>query len=266
MAAPIEFWTDKSKWLFMHGYQVVKREEYPVPGHKLLAAIAGENVFCPICESSFLTFLPFGRVKRANAQCPSCDSLERHRLQFLFIRDKTGLFTSQQAKMLHIAPEAILHRKFKSLPNLDYTPIDKFTEGYSYPPDVQDMDILDLQFPENSFDFIICNHVLEHIPDDRRAMEQLYRVLKPGGLALLQVPLNKSLAVTYEDFSITDPAERIKHFGQFDHVRWYGRDYKDRLESVGFKVTVRDYISELGENAVFRYGLMEGEDIYCCQK
>jgi SAM-dependent methyltransferase len=228
--------------------------------------LEGDNVYCPICAGSFITFLPFGRVKRANAQCPQCDSLERHRLQFLFLKSDTNLFDGSPKKLLHVAPEQVFFRAFSTAPGIDYYPIDKFMEGYDYPPGTIDMDILYLGYADNTFDAIICNHVLEHIPDDKAAMRELFRVLKPGGVALLQVPLDKNRAVTYEDLAITDPQERIKHFGQFDHVRFYGLDYKDRLSAAGFTVAVIDCISRLCDNAVFHYGLMPGEDIYKCQK
>jgi predicted SAM-dependent methyltransferase len=226
----------------------------------------GDNVHCPVCGGDFITFLPFGRIKRANAQCPRCDSLERHRLQYLYLRNETTIFSRERVKLLHIAPEAQLYQQFRKLPNFEYIPIDKFTEGYAYPKDVLDMDILSLNFPDNSFDVIICNHVLEHIPDDKTAMKELFRVLKPGGVAFLQVPLDKSRDTTYEDFSIKDPKEREIHFGQFDHVRMYGKDYEDRLRTAGFAVNVVDYIEKLGPGSVFKYGLMAEEDIYVCSK
>ncbi|MBT8269766.1 MAG: methyltransferase domain-containing protein, partial [Bacteroidia bacterium] len=122
-------------------------------------------------------------------------------------------------------------------------------------------DICDLPFDDDSYDFIICNHVLEHIPDDRKAMSELLRILKPGGRAILQIPQDMEREETYEDPSITDPKEREKHFGQYDHVRVYGRDYFDRLRSVGFKVEEVDYTSALSDEEIDRYRLAKGEII-----
>lgn len=260
-------WTKSPFWVEggSANSNILAKETFSVGNKELIKALSGDNVSCPICEQQFITFLPFGRVKRSNAQCPVCDSLERHRLQFLFLKNETN-FLTKGGKVLHVAPEMPIYTRFKQLPQLEYIAIDKFMEGYGYASDVKDMDIMALQFPDNTFDLIICNHVLEHIPDDAGAMKEIFRVLKPGGTAMLQVPLDRNLAVTHEDLSITDPQERIKHFGQFDHVRQYGRDYKDRLEKAGFTVDVRDYAQQLGENSVFTYGLMAGEDVYHCQK
>jgi SAM-dependent methyltransferase len=236
------------------------------PAKTIADYLSGDDVHCDICGRSFITFLPFGRIKRANAQCPCCDSLERHRLQYMYLSRETTLFDNKEKKLLHVAPEQIFFNRFSGMSRIQYFPIDKFTEGYAYAKGTQDADLLNLPFHTNYFDYIICNHVLEHIEDDRAAMIELRRVLKPGGAAFLQVPLRKDMAVTYEDPSIIDPQERIKHFGQFDHVRYYGRDYTDRLIAAGFRVDVIDYISRLGENAAFKYGLMAGEDIYRCTK
>ena len=228
--------------------------------------LKGENVYCAICNKSFLTFLPFGNKKRANAQCPSCNSLERHRLQFMYLKEKTDLLTSRELKILHIAPEQELYKIFKSLAECQYFPIDKFTEGYNYPTDVLDMDILNLKFDSNYFDYIFCNHVLEHIPDDQAAMKELFRVLKPNGKAFLQVPINLNFETTYENKLVFTPEDRIKHYGQFDHVRWYGQDYGNLLEKAGFIVSKINFIEQLGDNAQFKYGLMEGEELFIASK
>jgi ubiquinone/menaquinone biosynthesis C-methylase UbiE len=147
---------------------------------------------------------------------------------------------------LHIAPDKGIYGLLKKLSNLNYTAGDYFAESYEYDKEVIKLDITNIQFPDNSFDFLLCVHVLEHIEDDAKAMSEVYRVLKKGGQAVLQVPIDANRETTYEDASITSPQDRIKHFGQFDHVRQYGLDYKDRLQNAGFSVEVIDYKDQSG--------------------
>jgi len=192
----------------------------------------------------FRKFQPYGAegvVKRPNARCPSCGSLERQRLIALYLERRTSFFTDP-LKVLHFAPEPAFHEKFKSLSNLDYISADLISSRA-----MVKVDITDIPYEEHSFDVILCSHVLEHVQDDRKAMQELYRVLKPGGWALLQIPIQSSREKTYEDPSIVTPEERLKHFGQKDHVRIYGEDYKDRLASAGFTVKVDSPVKELGQ-------------------
>ncbi len=215
----------------------------------------------PIDGKTFRKLLPYGYDKqRKNALSPSTLSLERHRLLWLYLKDKTDFFTAPK-KVLHIAPEQCFINKFKNQENLDYITADL----YSPIVDVK-ADILDLPFDDNSFDVVLCNHVLEHIEDDKKAMQELYRVLKPNGMGIFQIPQDLSLEETYEDFSITSPEERTKHFGQYDHVRIYGKDYFKRLQSVGFKVQEIDYSKELSNNLVEKYCLIKGEILPVCTK
>jgi hypothetical protein len=228
-----------------------------------------KNVHCPCCERGFSTFLPYGTILRANSTCPNCKSIERHRLLLLFLKNKTNLFDATLAqKMLHIAPEKANEAIFRKLKHIQYTAGDKFTDGYdaAYAKGTINMDITNINFPDNSFDVIICSHVLEHIPDDRLAMRELYRVLKPNGFAILQVPLDKYRAETYEDWSITTPEARLAAFGQYDHVRWYGRDYAVRLQESGFQVDVNEYAKTFSPNEAFKFGIDTTEDIYFCKK
>lgn len=214
----------------------------------------GNKFTDPIDGKSYRKFLPYGYGKqRANALSPGTLSLERHRQMWLYLQNETQFFT-ENLKVLHIAPEQEFLRKFKKMKNLDYTSADLFSPIV----DVK-ADILDLPFEDNSFDVIICNHVLEHIVDDRKAMSELYRVMKPSGWGILQVPMKNSLEKTYEDFTITDPKERQKHFGQYDHVRWYGMDYFDRLRSVGFEVEINFYSQKFSEADIKRFGLNKNE-------
>ena len=208
----------------------------------------------PIDGKSYRKFLPYGYGKqRENALSPGTLSLERHRQMWLYLKNETTFFSSS-LKVLHIAPEQEFLRRFKKMKNLDYTSADL----YSPIVDVK-ADILDLPFEDNSFDVVICNHVLEHITDDRKAMSELYRVLRKSGWGIVQVPMKPSLEKSYEDFSITDPKERQKHFGQYDHVRWYGMDYFDRLKEVGFEVDINYYSQKFSPEDIKKYGLIRNE-------
>lgn len=229
--------------------------------------LSGNNVECPICEKTFVTFLPFGLPPaplRPNAMCPNCNSLERTRIYWKFLTDSD--FFSSQKNVLHVAPESELFRKFSTSPSIHYFPVDKFTEGYKYPKGTINMDITRMEYPNDKFDFILCSHVLEHIPDDTLAMSELYRVMKPGAWGILQVPIEMDRNNTYEDHSITSPKERQEAFGQFDHVRIYGKDYIERLKSVGFKVELNEFAKKIPADEMFRYGFGDGESIFIVRK
>ncbi|KUF38668.1 SAM-dependent methyltransferase [Myroides marinus] len=223
--------------------------------------LKGDTYTDPIDGKSFKTFLPYGYAKqRPNVLSPSTLSLERHRLLWLYLQRETDFFSSPK-KVLHFAPEQAFYKRFKKQPNLDYTT----TDLESPLADVK-ADICNLPFEDNSFDMILCNHVLEHIPDDTKAMQELYRILKPGGMGIFQIPQDMSRAVTFQDDSITDPKERTLIFGQYDHVRVYGRDYFDKLRSIGFTVVEEDFIHKLTQEEVIKYCLAEGEIIPVCYK
>ena len=214
----------------------------------------GNKFTDPIDERSYRKFLPYGYGKqRENALSPGTLSLERHRQMWLYLQNETDFFTKNY-KVLHIAPEQEFLRKFKKMKNLDYISADLFSPIV----DVK-ADILDLPFENESFDIIFCNHVLEHIEDDRKAMSELFRVMKKGGWGIVQVPMKNSLEKTYEDFTIKDPKERQKHFGQYDHVRWYGMDYFDRLKSVGFEADANFYSQKFSKEEIKKFGLRENE-------
>ncbi|MGC1204837.1 MAG: methyltransferase domain-containing protein [Flavobacteriaceae bacterium] len=218
--------------------------------------LKGNNFTDPIDGKSFKTFLPYGYGKqRNNVLSPSTLSLERHRLLWLYLKNKTDFFTTSK-KVLHFAPEQAFYKRFRKMPNLDYTT----TDLNSPLADVK-ADICNLPFENNSYDIIFCNHVLEHIPDDTKAMHELYRVLKPQGMAILQIPQDLNRDVTFEDDTIIDKKERAKIFGQYDHVRIYGRDYFDKLRTIGFKVDEVDYTSKLSEKDIEKYCLAKGEII-----
>nr|WP_218846923.1 class I SAM-dependent methyltransferase [Winogradskyella forsetii] len=218
--------------------------------------LKGNNYTDPIDGKSFRKFLPYGYGKqRPNILSPSTLSLERHRLLWLYLKNETNFF-SEHLKVLHFAPEQCFLNRFKRLKNLDYTT----TDLLSPIADVK-ADICDLPFEDNSYDVLLCNHVLEHIPDDTKAMQELYRVMKPGGYGIFQIPQDLNRAVTFEDDTITDKKERARIFGQYDHVRIYGRDYFDKLRSIGFKVEEIDYTSILSNEDIDKYRLAEGEII-----
>ncbi|WP_431163121.1 class I SAM-dependent methyltransferase [Flagellimonas beolgyonensis] len=224
-------------------------------------SLKGKNFTDPIDGKSFRMFLPYGYENpRENVLSPSTLSLERHRLLWLYLKNETNFFT-QPHKLLHFAPEQAFYKRFKKLKNIDYTT----TDLNSPLADVK-ADICDLPFADNAFDVILCNHVLEHIPNDTKAMQELYRILKPGGWGIFQIPQDLKREKTFEDNSITDKKERARIFGQYDHVRIYGRDYFDKLRSVGFTVEEVDYTRTLPKEDVERYRLAQGEIIPLVRK
>jgi len=223
--------------------------------------LKGTKYTDPIDGQSFRKFLAYGyEDQRENVLSPSTLSLERHRLLWLYLKNETGLFTDK-INLLHFAPEQAFYKRFRKMKNLEYTT----TDLNSPLADVK-ADICNLPFKDNSFDFILCNHVLEHIPDDTKAMQELYRVLKPGGSAVLQIPQDLKRETTFEDNSITSRKERAKIFGQYDHVRVYGRDYFNKLRSIGFNVQEVDYTSSLTTLEIDKYRLAKGEIIPVCTK
>jgi predicted SAM-dependent methyltransferase len=251
----------------------------------ILAFLLKGNRFTdPIDGKSFRMFLPYGYGnQRNNVLSPSTLSLERHRLLWLYLQNETDFFqselvsdssnkqpksiklrdteTSSALKVLHFAPEQEFYKRFKKQTNIDYVT----TDLLSPLADIK-ADICNLPFKDNEFDIIFCNHVLEHIPDDTKAMQELYRVLKPGGMGIFQIPQDLSRATTFSDDTIVDQKERAKIFGQYDHVRVYGRDYFDKLRSIGFKVIEEDYTSKLSPELVEKYCLAKGEIIPVCFK
>jgi SAM-dependent methyltransferase len=220
----------------------------------------GNNVECPVCEKQFKKFLPYGNKGATNRLCPSCLSLERHRLIWLYLRDFSNFF-NETLNVLHIAPEQSFLKRFKALPNITYTTADLVSP-------IADIhfNVTNIPIEDNTFDVVICNHVLEHVDDDIKAMKEIYRILKPNGWAILQVPINLNFEETYEDFSITTPKEREKKFGQYDHVRWHGKDYAQRLEESGFKVVPFHASEHYSEALLNRYRLDNNETLFINMK
>lgn len=219
---------------------------------------AGKKVMCPVCEKSFRKFLPYGRIHpRENALCPNCLALERHRLLWLYLKEKTDFFSGQKA-VLHIAPEVCFMKHFEKLHGDQY-----ITADIESPLAKVKMDIHHMPFEDNRFDVVLCNHVLEHVQDDRQALKEIHRVLKPGGFAILQIPFFEPVPdTTFEDNTITDPKEREKIFGQDDHVRKYGKDYVDRINQSGLKAVADTFVEELMPETRNRFKLPEHELIY----
>jgi predicted SAM-dependent methyltransferase len=222
----------------------------------------GSSVECPCCGKKFSTFKMWdpNDPEDKNKVCPGCGSQSRHRTILLYLQKETNIF-SERARLLHFAPEIFLIGHFRKNKLLEYYTADLFSPYSQYT-----IDITNIAFPENSFDRIICLHVLEHIVEDRKAMTELFRILKPGGWALVQVPTDYTLDSTVEDASVTSPDRRKEMFGQHDHVRICGNDYADRLKNAGFNVDRVDYLKRLDAPLKQKYGLMEREDFFICTK
>ncbi len=221
----------------------------------------GDRYTDPIDGRSFRKFLPYGYEKtRENVLSPSTLSLERHRLLWLFLKRRTNFFSGMH-KVLHIAPEQAFYHRFRKMKNLDYTT----TDLHSPLADVR-ADICDLPFEDHSFDVILCNHVLEHIPDDRKALSELHRIMRPGGWGIFQVPQDTSREKTFQDDSITNPRERAAIFGQYDHVRVYGMDYFDILRKAGFEVEAVLFTENFSAEERKRFALSEKEYIPLVRK
>lgn len=223
--------------------------------------LRGKKYEDPIDGKTFRKFLPYGYGSpRANVLSPSTLSLERHRLLWLYLTRETDFF-SKPLKVLHVAPEQAFYKRFKNQKNLTYIT----TDLYSPLADVK-ADLCALPFEDDNFDVIFCNHVLEHIPDDAQAMRELYRVMKKGGWGIFQVPQDINRAHTFEDDTITDPAERTRIFGQYDHVRVYGLDYFDKLRQVGFEVEEITYSTHFTAEEIERYRIVPQEILPLCKK
>lgn len=218
----------------------------------------GFACYCPVCETHLRSFKRVGIAPWGDWVCPLCKSSTRHRMAWLFFKHRTNLFSNSPKKMLHVGAESQFEKKLKKVPGLEY-----ITADLNNPNATAKMDITNIQLPDNSFDIIFCCHVLEHIADDRQAMRELHRVLKPTGWAAIMVPLRDEM--TIEDPSVTDPAERKRIFGEADHVRRYGLDIKDRLEETGFKVEVFMLGDVVANDNSDRFGI-KNQRVFFCKK
>ena len=217
---------------------------------------AGSNVECPCCGRRFRKFARFYGL---NDQCPGCSSLMRHRAILLYLRDALGV-RATGLSILHVAPEPALGTWLSSIESAEYVSVD-----LESPLALVHADLEQLPFESESFDLIVCAHVLEHVQRDRAAIAELFRVLRPAGTALVQVPIHP-VPTTVEDISVTAPAERQQVFGQWDHVRVCGADYGERLEAAGFDVASIDYVDRLDADTRRVFGLRTGEPFFLCTK
>ncbi len=227
---------------------------------KLSKVYSGNDVKCVICGSEYSIFMP--HRERKNVRCLNCDSFGRDRLLYLYL--KKAPFFDKKIRLLHFAPEKPLYHLFSKAKNFDYVPVDIDPALYNYggKTKILKADITAIPYEDNSFDVIICNHVLEHIPDDNLAMTELFRVMKKGGWGIFQVPIDYSRDETYEDPTITSPEERAIEFWQYDHVRLYGKDYVNRLGAVGFDAKEDAFITSFSDDDIFKYGFKDNELIY----
>ena len=251
------------RWILNHIPRPVlqRMASWAVPVVGLLYAGRGKE--CPVCGCRRRKFLPYGYVtSRENALCPRCLSLERHRLIWLWLEANTDLTTRPQ-RMLHIAPEVALMRKFKQTYRSNESLY--VTADLESPLATMHFDVQQIPLADEQFDIIICNHLLEHVESDHKALAELYRVMRYGGWGIILSPMDESRATTFEDDTITDEAERTRIFDQYDHRRIYGRDYADRLRSAGFEVEVIDYAQKISPEERNRYALTD-EKLYIVKK
>ena len=220
----------------------------------------GNSYICPCCGGSYKKFLPVGTTFRSSAQCPGCNSLERHRLLLLYLKKKTNFFKNE-LKVLYFAPNKIFLSIFKQLHNIEL-----ITADLKSPLAMIKTNITNLIFNDKSFDVILCSHVLEHVENDMKAMRELFRVLKSQGWAIIQSPIDDSLLKTINGNKNLSSSERRKLFGEDDHYRIYGVDYKNRLEKAGFNVLVDEFVMKLKNKTIKMFGLDNTEKIYFCSK
>lgn len=221
----------------------------------------GRRHYCPCCDGRARQFLDSPDGRRRGVRCPWCRSAPRHRALHLYLRKRTDLFDGRPKRILHLAPNPQIRRLLESAPGADYVSADLHRKWVKRQLDLTDMP----EVHDASFDVIICCHVLEHITEDRRAMSELYRILRPGAWSILLVPLDDNRDRTFEDPTITDPDERARLFGHPNHVRVYGRDYPDRLREAGFDVSVDSFVRELDSATLERLRLTR-LDIHVCRR
>lgn len=222
------------------------------------AQFCGTRYYCALCGRHARVFIPvttypgqkvvdtyhiMAMGNNPHYRCPWCNSSDKERLVWRYLTKKSGLLTTKKSlSILHIAPEKNTQKQLRARPNITYIAGDKFSGASKYTPEHYGgaiyLDVTDVsQFQDGTFDMIICNHVLEHVPDDVKGMQELYRVLKSGGFAILQVPVSRDIENSIEDANAVTDEERIERFGQSDHVRIYAeKDYLARLASADFSV------------------------------
>lgn len=253
------------KGLIRFALRKIPRKYLQLFSHILLKIAAifykGNGVTCNVCDAEFKKFMPYGRIEsRENALCPNCLALERHRLINHYLIKETNFYTAK-LKVLHVAPELCFIKRFEKIHGDNY-----ITADIESPLAKVKMDVHSIPFPEASFDVVMCNHVLEHVEDDKKVLKEFYRVLKPGGWAILQSPIDYKRLSTFEDPSIVTKAERELNYGQDDHVRLYGLDYGKRLESAGFILKEEPVKVKFDKSEIKLNGLDKNEIMYFCKK
>ena len=228
--------------------------------------LSGNRFECPLCGFRARAFLPGGlHVRRANAKCPACNSVERHRILWRYFLKKNIVVNEPDKRLLHFAPEPALRKRLQAaLPGYRCSDFGGFDADYAF-------DLTRIDCPDAQWDYLICFHVLEHVDGDRRAMREMYRILKPGGTAFVQAPVWPSEAhPTYENPAIEDPRDRQIAFGQEDHLRIYGLDIEERLKEAGFVVEAVRYAHFFDDDEIERYALRNATGIseifFCCEK
>ena len=216
---------------------------------------AGDTYTCPICRKSFGKFRTAGLDQRKNAACPCCGSLERLRLEFLCLQQRTEIFT-KKCRVLHFAPEPALTKALRANPWLDYCSGD-IEKGRA----IFVVDITNINFKDEEFDYVICNHVLEHIPDEAKAFAEIKRVLRPGGQAIITVPADPDAKTTLEQ-PTASAEERITLFGQDDHVRLYGQDFPQRMQKAGFQTKTFCTDTDVPPELAKKYALLARDTVY----
>jgi len=242
-----------------------KRIKFRLLLNKIISVFyLGNNYKCNCCGKSFRKFLPKGTklVTRKNAQCPYCASLERTRLLLFYIKNETNLL-NKKCKLLHFAPEWCLVPIFKHAKNIEYCSADINPNYAEY-----QVDITNIPFADSTFDYVICSHVLGHVPDEKKAIEEIFRVLKPEGIALVLTIINPDNIHTFETAEANTPEKRLQYYSEPDLLRLHGKDFDERLKSGGFQVETIDYRKKMGEDIYKKYALGDGkrELIFRCTK
>lgn len=269
-------------WYAKHGeiYQLDRRVTYL---ESIIRELNLEKKHeCPVCGERILEFAPFGGLLYEKEQCPSCGSVSRHRSLYLLMKKELKILEQKNISILHFAPEPALYQLFHKKEGVNYitADLDKshyrkelmfFCAGktleYFYHPEnfiQKEINVEEIPYVDNSFDYVIINHVLEHVEKDKKAMSELYRVLKPNGTALITVPVKGE--ITNEDESINTSELRLKFYNDPTHLREYGKDIVQRLESFGFKVRAYENKDYFSQEERFLYGIHESEITYLCKK